>query len=143
MDGVIHTASPVTTAVDHPNGTWYILHIEIMTPIMRAKADFHQILDVILPALKGVTGLLQSALSYGYGHHLLDLLFFTKEVKRSRIQRIVLTSSCAAILDTSDTVVTVSEKDWNDQRVLECNKFGRHAAGLSKYSASKTLAERG
>lgn len=55
----------------------------------------------------------------------------------------MLTSSCAAILDTSDTVVTVSEKDWNDQRVLECDKFGRHAAGLSKYSASKTLAERG
>ncbi|GAM43927.1 hypothetical protein TCE0_060r19139 [Talaromyces pinophilus] len=64
------------------------------------------------------------------------------DVKRSRIQRIVLTSSCAAILDTSDTAVTVSEEDWNDQRVLECNKFGRSAAGLSKYSASKTLAER-
>jgi hypothetical protein len=70
---------------------------------------------------------------------------FNNKIKhlRSGIQRIVFTSSCAAILDTSDKEVTVSEKDWNDQRVEECERLGRDASGLSKYSASKTLAERG
>ncbi|QKX60077.1 uncharacterized protein TRUGW13939_07219 [Talaromyces rugulosus] len=100
VDGIIHTASPVGTVADDPN-------------------------ELIEPAVKGVTGILLSALQYGSG-----------------IQRIVFTSSCAAILDTSDKEVTVSEKDWNDQRVEECERLGRDASGLSKYSASKTLAER-
>ncbi|CEL07001.1 hypothetical protein ASPCAL10168 [Aspergillus calidoustus] len=62
---------------------------------------------------------------------------------RERVGRIVITSSCAAILDTSDEEVTVSEDDWNDQRVRECEIHGRNAVGLAKYSASKVLAERG
>ncbi|KAJ2977227.1 hypothetical protein NQ176_g4494 [Zarea fungicola] len=57
------------------------------------------------------------------------------------IQRIVLTSSCVAILDTSDKEVTVSEKNWNNERVKECETLGRNASPLSKYAASKTLAE--
>jgi hypothetical protein len=44
---------------------------------MRATTYFYRLIDVILPAVRGVTGLLKSALRYGYAHHLLDLLFFT------------------------------------------------------------------
>jgi hypothetical protein len=54
-----------------------------------------------------------------------------------------MTSSCAAILDTSDVEVTVSEEVWNDRAVQESNELGKNASGLSKYSASKVLAERG
>ncbi|KAJ0417540.1 NAD(P)-binding protein [Aspergillus carlsbadensis] len=100
VDGIIHTASPVTTVADEPE-------------------------ELIRPAVKGVTGILESARDHG-----------------TRIRRIVITSSCAAIVDTSDVEVTVSEQDWNDRRVQECETLGRNASGLSKYSASKTLAER-
>ncbi|KAL2831605.1 NAD(P)-binding protein [Aspergillus pseudoustus] len=100
VDGIIHTASPVTTFADDPN-------------------------EVIQPAMKGVIGILESARDHG-----------------ARVSRIVVTSSSAAIMDTEDEEITVSELDWNDRRVQECEALGRQASGLSKYSASKTLAER-
>ncbi|CEL00426.1 hypothetical protein ASPCAL00028 [Aspergillus calidoustus] len=100
VDGIIHTASPVTTIADDPQ-------------------------ELIRPAVKGVTGILESARDH-----------------ETRIRRIVITSSCAAILDTSEVKMVVSEQDWNDQRVQECETLGRSASGLSKYSASKTLTER-
>ncbi|KAL4981300.1 hypothetical protein BDW68DRAFT_183642, partial [Aspergillus falconensis] len=100
VDGIIHTASPVTTVADEPE-------------------------ELVRPAVKGVTGILDSARDHG-----------------TCIRRIVITSSCAAIVDTSEVKVTVSEQDWNDRRVKECETLDRNASGLSKYSASKTLAER-
>lgn len=62
---------------------------------------------------------------------------------RSSIQRIVITSSCVAILHHLTEPITVSEADWNDAEVTECEKKGRDASGLHKYAASKTLAEKG
>ncbi|OKL61381.1 hypothetical protein UA08_03127 [Talaromyces atroroseus] len=44
--------------------------------------------------------------------------------------------------DTADEEVTVSEEVWNEQRLEECNKLGKEASGLAKYSTSKLLAER-
>jgi nucleoside-diphosphate-sugar epimerase len=38
--------------------------------------------------------------------------------------------------------VTVTEADWNDKVVHECEQLGAAAPGHAKYSASKTLAER-
>ncbi|KAL3258693.1 hypothetical protein ABHI18_005822 [Aspergillus niger] len=97
--GIIHTASPVTIVADDPE-------------------------ELIRPAVKGVTGILESARDHG-----------------TRVRRIVITSSCAAVLDTAYQAVTVSEDNWNDQRVKECQILGHQATGLSKYSASKTLSE--
>jgi len=39
--------------------------------------------------------------------------------------------------------VTISEKDWNESAVNECEDKGKDASGLAKYGASKTLAEKG
>jgi hypothetical protein len=36
-----------------------------------------------------------------------------------------------------------TEADFNDQDVETVEKYGRKASGLTKYSASKTLAEKG
>lgn len=64
-------------------------------------------------------------------------------VPRSSLRRIVFTSSCVAILDTSEVPVTISEADWNDPPVIECKQKGSGASPLAMYSASKTLAEKG
>ncbi|KIW12705.1 hypothetical protein PV08_09983 [Exophiala spinifera] len=81
--------------------------------------------DIINPAVRGTLGILESALRYG-----------------SQLERIVLTSSCAAICSQSETNITLSELDWNDPSVQECREKGREALPLSKYSASKVLAEK-
>jgi hypothetical protein len=36
-----------------------------------------------------------------------------------------------------------TEEDWNEPVLKEVKELGKEASGLSKYSASKTLAERG
>jgi len=97
--GIIHTASPVHLTAEEPE-------------------------EIIMPAVNGTTGILESALKNG-----------------SHLRRIVITSSCAAILAHSEVPVTVSERDWNTATVDECHEKGRDAAPLSKYSASKVLAE--
>ncbi|KAK0221934.1 D-lactaldehyde dehydrogenase [Armillaria fumosa] len=74
----------------------------------------------------GVEGTLKSALKKG-----------SKSLKC-----IVITSSCAAIIGFSPTLVTISEAVWNEGPVKECEEKGRDASSLAKYSASKTLAER-
>ncbi|KAL2820859.1 NAD(P)-binding protein [Aspergillus cavernicola] len=56
--------------------------------------------------------------------------------------KVVFTSSCAAILDSSSTSASVSEKDWNDARVEQCANLGADAEPLAKYAASKVLAEK-
>ncbi|KAJ6595803.1 D-lactaldehyde dehydrogenase [Mycena vulgaris] len=85
--------------------------------------------EMVDPAIKGLLGMLTSAMKYG-----------------SSVQRVVITSSCAAILDTvpdptKDTAI-VSERDWNMRSVEKCEKLGSAATGLDMYSASKTLAEK-
>lgn len=59
------------------------------------------------------------------------------------VKRVVILSSCAAVLDTSKPgPVTFSEADWNDHSVNEVETKGKDAAPSDKYRASKTLAER-
>ncbi|EEB95218.1 hypothetical protein MPER_05847, partial [Moniliophthora perniciosa FA553] len=83
--------------------------------------------DQIEPNVKGVTGILASAVKYG-----------------TSVQRLVCTSSCVAVIDpTPTTVVSVSESNWNEKSVKLCEELERNADGFAKYSASKTLAEKG
>ncbi|CAK5279249.1 unnamed protein product, partial [Mycena citricolor] len=81
---------------------------------------------LIDPAVKGTVGMLKSVLKNG------------KDVKR-----IVVTSSAAAIVSVYPEPTHFSEENWNDQSVEEVEKLGRKASVISKYRASKTLAERG
>ncbi|KAK7036575.1 hypothetical protein VNI00_011508 [Paramarasmius palmivorus] len=82
--------------------------------------------DIIEPAVEGVLNILKSTLQYG-----------------SSVKRFIYTSTCAAIIDTSEDILTVTEADWNDKRIKEVEEKGKDAHGLTKYSASKTLAEKG
>jgi hypothetical protein len=59
------------------------------------------------------------------------------------VKRIVITSSCAAILHVSPNPEFFSEKDWNLQAVEVVEREGEGAIGITKYRASKTLAEKG
>ncbi|KAJ7635936.1 NAD-P-binding protein [Mycena rosella] len=81
--------------------------------------------ELLEPAIKGTVGILESARKYG------------KDVKR-----VVVTSSCAAVMNISTEPQVLSELDWNDQAVKEVEERGRAASAGAKYRTSKTLAER-
>ncbi|KAI0700950.1 hypothetical protein BC835DRAFT_323400 [Cytidiella melzeri] len=81
--------------------------------------------DIIAPAVKGVLGILESIQKYG-----------------TAVKRVVFTSSSAAIKCLSSIPVTLSEDDWNDDSVKECDEKGDDAWSYDMYSASKTLAEK-
>ncbi|EJD40169.1 D-lactaldehyde dehydrogenase [Auricularia subglabra TFB-10046 SS5] len=80
--------------------------------------------SLIKPAVAGTVGLLNSAQKFG-----------------SNVQRVVLTSSYAALLEPHDGPYEYSENDWNEYSIAEAYKAGPHA-GVHKYRASKSLAER-
>jgi len=80
--------------------------------------------ELIGPAVNGTVSILQSAAKYGQG-----------------VKRIVVTSSCASVLEPGkDKVFT--EEDWNELAIKEVKEQGDKAPGITKYRASKTLAER-
>lgn len=78
-----------------------------------------------MPAVHGTTGILKSALKFG-----------------TAVQRVVVTSSCAAVLTVSTEPRVFSETDWNEGSVQEVRAQGAGATAPAKYRASKTLAER-
>ncbi|KAJ7137439.1 D-lactaldehyde dehydrogenase [Mycena crocata] len=81
--------------------------------------------ELIKPAIHGTLGILKSALNHG-----------------KSIKRIVVTSSCAAVLQVEPKPRTFSELDWNQQAPREVAELGHEAPAITKYRASKTLAER-
>ncbi|KAJ7766213.1 hypothetical protein B0H16DRAFT_1523417 [Mycena metata] len=81
--------------------------------------------DLIIPAVRGTVGMLKSAMKYGQS-----------------VKRIVMTSSCAAVLQVEPEPKTFSELDWNTQSPREVAEMGRDAPAITKYRASKALAER-
>ncbi|KAJ7846608.1 D-lactaldehyde dehydrogenase [Mycena olivaceomarginata] len=97
--------------------------------IQHATSPFHFQADdpaeLLEPALKDTVGILESARKYG-----------------TSVKRVVVTSSCAAVLNISTTPQLLSELDWNDQAVQEVEEKGREASAGAKYRISKTLAER-
>ncbi|KAF7371236.1 hypothetical protein MSAN_00759300 [Mycena sanguinolenta] len=81
--------------------------------------------EVIAPTVKGVLGMLHSALKH-----------------RTSVKRVVLTSSTGAILQDEAQPKTFSELDWNEQALQQVAKMGSATPGHTKYRAAKTLAER-
>lgn len=59
------------------------------------------------------------------------------------MKRVVVTSSCAAVLETTKEPRTFSEENWGQLSVDETQRDGRSAPPMVKYRASKVLAERG
>jgi nucleoside-diphosphate-sugar epimerase len=87
----------------------------------------HDPSDVIDPAVKGTTGILESIKAHGQS-----------------VKRVVLTSSIAAIQEYPiDSPRTFDETMWNDQAIRLVQEKAGEADGLSVYGASKTLAEKG
>ena len=84
--------------------------------------------EVIDPAVNGTLGVMRSA---------------TSPNQRLSVKRIVFLSSCATILTRNAPEPRVyDESCWNDADVQEVEEKGRDASPLTKYSASKVLAER-
>ncbi|KAI0696058.1 NAD(P)-binding protein [Cerioporus squamosus] len=100
VDAIVHTASPFSMNAVEPD-------------------------ELIVPAVKGTTGILASAHQFG-----------------TNVKRVILTSSGTAIASPSAEPRIVNENDWNDAAVREVHEKGREASQIEKYRASKTLAER-
>jgi nucleoside-diphosphate-sugar epimerase len=62
---------------------------------------------------------------------------------RTNVKRIVVTSSIGAVMSPPSTPTVFSEQDWNTASIEDVEKNGVHASPMSKYRASKTLAEKG
>ncbi|KAK7036584.1 hypothetical protein VNI00_011517 [Paramarasmius palmivorus] len=98
--------------------------IHVASPIHNEEGEPSKIID---PAVKSVTGLLNSVLKYG-----------------TLVKRIVFTSSCSTIWDelSSGKIFKDPEATWNEAAITECAEKGKHARPAAKYMASKVLAER-
>ena len=81
--------------------------------------------EVIDPAVSGTFGVLASTLKHG-----------------SSVRRVVVTSSCAAVLTAQPEFRVFDENDWNDKAVEAVKAHGREASPVDIYCASKALAER-
>ncbi|KAJ3752509.1 D-lactaldehyde dehydrogenase [Lentinula raphanica] len=81
--------------------------------------------DLIRPAVQGTGSILRSASQAG-----------------SKVQRIVFTSSTAAVLEADPNPRTFTEENWNDLSVAQVERDGKDNLPITKYRASKTLAER-
>lgn len=83
-------------------------------------------IDLIEPAVKGTVGVLTSVDKYA-----------------PNVQRVVITSSVAAIMDVYKPTGTIfTEADWNTSSIKDVEEKGKGAGGGIIYMASKTLAEK-
>jgi len=102
VDVIAHTASPFHYNLNEPD-------------------------DIIIPAVRGTTSVLNSALKHG-----------------NTVKRVVLTSSVVSIFELDNPTVSrvFTESNWNNAAVEEVKTKGAAAGAFQIYMASKTLAER-
>lgn len=73
--------------------------------------------ELFVPAVNGTLGILKSV-----------------QKNNPKVQRVVITSSVAAIVSTNiKGPHTFTEKDWNQVSIPECEKKGREASNQDKY----------
>ncbi|PPQ98104.1 hypothetical protein CVT26_003274 [Gymnopilus dilepis] len=82
--------------------------------------------EIFKSAFQGMVGVLKSALING-----------------TRIKRIVVTSSCAAVMSPNEKATTFNEDDWDIAAAREVMEKGSKAPPMQIFRASKTLAEKG
>lgn len=104
-------------------------------------------IELIVPAVNGTVGILQSAMKYGCVTEFISSIesyVYRRSIhRRPSVKRIVVTSSCAAVQEIDPKPRVFSELDWNNQSVRAVEENGRDALPGVKYRASKTLAEKG
>ncbi|ODN78724.1 hypothetical protein L202_04291 [Cryptococcus amylolentus CBS 6039] len=113
QDGAFDEAVKGVNAVAHLASPFYV-------------SDVKDPQELIGPAVKGTTGVLESIQKYN-----------------PDVKRVVITSSVASIMcvDSVKSPYTYTEKDWNVDSAAHVEKNGRQSAGFHSYLASKTLAE--
>ena len=135
MDAIEHTASPFHTNLKEPDGRIPIL-------VRKVRAD-HTYPRLFPPCRSRYSGYAekrtQERVSLGciVDHQLTDIFF------RTQVKRVVITSSCAAVMDPPSKPTIFSENDWNETSPRLVEEQGSKAAPLTVYRASKTLAEKG
>jgi len=72
----------------------------------------------------------------------LALTPLSSKPRSGNIKRIIIFSSTVSV-GVARTDPEYTEEDWNDLAVDDVKANGKAASGFMKYSASKTLAERG
>ncbi|TYJ53106.1 hypothetical protein B9479_006287 [Cryptococcus floricola] len=113
QDGAFDEAVKGVNAVAHLASPFYV-------------SDIKDPQELIGPAVKGTTGVLESIQKYN-----------------PDVKRVVITSSVASIMcvDSVKSPYTYTEKDWNVDSAAHVEKNGLQSAGFHSYLASKTLAE--
>ena len=81
--------------------------------------------DIIVPAVRGTTSVLNSALKHG-----------------STVKRVVLTSSFVAVFEWVTEPRVFNESNWNEAAMEAAKTKGAAADAFTIYSASKALAEK-
>lgn len=115
----LHTASPFHFNVTDP----YKDLVKYVSPHVAIPQYLTN--GIYSPAVNGTVSVLKSA----------------KDSKS--IKRIVITSSFAAVVDTSKPVPTkFTEDDWNEFSPKTLEEKGKDVSPVDAYRASKTLAER-
>lgn len=97
-----------------------VLHIAAFISFTADDPD-----EVIRPALGGAKSILESTLHHGHS-----------------VKRLVVTSSYATVYSPPSEFRVFDENDWNEATLKEVETKGRNADQISKYRASKILAER-
>ena len=102
-------------------------------------------LDIIVPAVNGTKSILETAVKHGYVSvtNSNELIVQFSCSKSASIKRIVVTSSTTAVGLTLRAERQYTEEEWNEPALKEVRELGKEASGRAKYSASKTLAEKG
>jgi nucleoside-diphosphate-sugar epimerase len=93
--------------------------------------------------VQGTVGILQSAVKNACVFSVVIVKSFVEKGSRPNVKRIVITSSCGAVMAPPLKPTVFSEKDWNRDSLDDVEKNGVNAITMSKYRTSKTLAERG
>ena len=119
VDAIAHTASPFHYKATHPDGTFLY---SIYGPPSIVNWVYA---ELIIPAVRGTTSILNSALKHG-----------------NTVKRFILTSSVAAIREETTTPRVFNETNWNNAAVEAVNAKGSDAGPVVIYLASKTLAEK-
>ncbi|PPQ88279.1 hypothetical protein CVT25_005442 [Psilocybe cyanescens] len=81
--------------------------------------------EILRPAVQGTVGILQSAIKNG-----------------NKVKRIIVTSSCAAVMARPEKPTRFSEVDWNTTAPKQVEEQGSNTPMAIIYRASKVLAER-
>ena len=102
-------------------------------------------LDIIVPAVNGTKSILETAVKHGcvsITNSNEPIIQFSCS-KSPSIKRIVVTASTVGVSLTRRPERQHTEEEWNEAALKEVRELGKEASGITKYSASKTLAEKG